>query len=112
MLSAKISCQLAYDQHLSYPNSSVNNYFIDPDLCAVLYASFDGVIDMIFKLGPGALLAKIDIKMIFGWYRFTQVTLICSVFQLMVHTTQINVYLWAAEVVVKSWKHLQHFYIG
>ena len=62
--------------------SSGINSFIDPDLCAVhcficfiaSNASFDGVLDMIAKLGQGALLAKMDIKSVF---RSTQVTLIC-----------------------------------
>ena len=51
--------------HLSYPKSSGINSFIDPDLCAVHYASFDGVIDMIAKFGLGAFLAKMDIKSAF-----------------------------------------------
>ena len=40
--------------HLSYPESSGINFFIDPELCTVQYASFDGVVDMISKLGSGA----------------------------------------------------------
>lgn len=65
--------------------SSGINSFIDPDLCAVhcficfiaSNASFDGVLDMIAKLGQGALLAKMDIKSVFRLVRSTQVTLIC-----------------------------------
>lgn len=33
--------------HLSYPSDRGINDFIDPDLCTVQYASFDGVVDMI-----------------------------------------------------------------
>ena len=51
--------------HLSYPVNSGINCFIDPELCTVQYASFDGVVDMIFKLGKGALLGKMDIKSAF-----------------------------------------------
>lgn len=53
--------------HLSYPSNTCSgmNSFIDPDLCTVQYASFDGVADMIFKLGRGALIGKIYIKSVF-----------------------------------------------
>ena len=51
--------------HLSFPlNISVND-FIDEDFCTVKYTSFDNVIQMIAGLGPGALLAKRDIKSAF-----------------------------------------------
>lgn len=36
--------------HLSYPESGGINFFIDPELCTVQYASFDGVVGMISKL--------------------------------------------------------------
>jgi hypothetical protein len=51
--------------HLSYPTSCGINDFIDPELCTVQYASFDGVVDMIANLGQGALLGKMDIKSAF-----------------------------------------------
>lgn len=51
--------------HLSYPESGGINFFIDPELCTVQYASFDGVVDMISKLGSGALLGKLDVKSAF-----------------------------------------------
>ena len=51
--------------HLPYPKSSGINSFIDPDLCAVQYALFDGESDMIAKLGPGTLQAKMDINRTF-----------------------------------------------
>lgn len=51
--------------HLSYPSDRGINDFIDPDLCTVQYASFDGVVDMIANLGRGALIGKMDIKSAF-----------------------------------------------
>lgn len=39
--------------------------FIDPELCTVQYASSDGVVDRISKLGRWALLGKPDIKWAF-----------------------------------------------
>lgn len=48
--------------HLSYPESGGINFFIDPELCTVQYASCYGVVDMISKLGSGALLGKLDVK--------------------------------------------------
>lgn len=51
--------------HISYPSDRGINDFIDPDLCTVQYASFDGVVDMITNLGRGALIGKIDVKNVF-----------------------------------------------
>lgn len=51
--------------HLSYPSDRGINDFIDPDLCTVQYASFDGVVDMIASLGRGALIGKMDVKSAF-----------------------------------------------
>ena len=39
--------------------------FIDSDLCAITYASLDGVIDMIVKLGPGAFRAILNMNKFF-----------------------------------------------
>ena len=39
--------------------------FIDSDLCAITYASLDGVIDMIVKLGPGAIRAILNMNKFF-----------------------------------------------
>lgn len=51
--------------HLSYPKDNSINDGIDPDLCSVQYTSFDNVVDMVFSLDSGALLAKRDIKSAF-----------------------------------------------
>lgn len=48
--------------HISYPSDRRINDFIDPDLCTVQYAFFDGVVDMITNLGRGALIGKMDVK--------------------------------------------------
>lgn len=51
--------------HLSYPiNYSVND-FIDVEACSVHYTSFDEVLDMVAKLGRGAVLGKMDVKSAF-----------------------------------------------
>ena len=53
--------------HLSYPKSdtsSVNANIMD-SFKTVKYASFDRVVDMVFDLGTGALMAKRDIKSAF-----------------------------------------------
>ena len=50
--------------HLSYPNQFSVNHFIDKDLCAVKYTSFDSVIDIISELGKSAKIAKLDIMLI------------------------------------------------
>ena len=49
-------------KHLSYPNQFSVNHFIDKDLCAVKYTSFDGVIDMTSELGKSGKIAKLDIS--------------------------------------------------
>ncbi|XP_033733376.1 uncharacterized protein LOC117322521 isoform X1 [Pecten maximus] len=51
--------------HLSFPPSESINDFINPELCSVNYTSFDTVVEMISKLGQGALLGKADIKSAF-----------------------------------------------
>jgi hypothetical protein len=43
--------------HLSYPNQFSVNHFIDKDLCAVTYTSFDSVIDVISELGKSGTIA-------------------------------------------------------
>lgn len=48
--------------HLSYPPSFSINEQIDPQFTTVTYTSFDTVVQTISKLGPMALLAKVDIK--------------------------------------------------
>lgn len=51
--------------HFSYPRGVSINDGIGPDLCSVQYTSFDTVMDIIYNLGPSALLAKRDIKSAF-----------------------------------------------
>ncbi|MCG8045582.1 MAG: hypothetical protein JAY66_07850 [Candidatus Thiodiazotropha taylori] len=51
--------------HLSYPSGNSVNDFIDPDLCSVLYTSFDEAVHMVQDLGRGCLLGKSDIKSAF-----------------------------------------------
>ena len=51
--------------HLSYPcGTSVNDY-IEPRLCSVNYASFDDAVELVSRMGPGALMAKMDVKSAF-----------------------------------------------
>lgn len=57
--------------NLSYPpNNSVNDY-IDRIHCKVKYSSIDDAVRMIQELGPGALLAKCDIKSAFRLLRLS-----------------------------------------
>lgn len=49
-------------QHLSYPEGSSLNDFIDSSLCSVKYTSIDQVTDSLTLMGSGALLGKIDIE--------------------------------------------------
>ena len=47
---------------LSSPSGASVNDFIDPALCSLKYASVDDAAEFVAKVGPGALLAKLDIK--------------------------------------------------
>lgn len=51
--------------HLSYPSGSSVNDFIDSELCSVNYTSFEVALEMLAKLGNGALVARLDIKSAF-----------------------------------------------
>lgn len=51
--------------HLSYPEHNSINDFNDPNLCSVSYSTIDQAAAMIYRLGPGALLSKSDIKSAF-----------------------------------------------
>lgn len=51
--------------HLSYPSGSSVNDFIDKSLCSVKYSSFDKALCMLANLGPGAQIARLDIKSAF-----------------------------------------------
>lgn len=51
--------------HLSFPEGSSVNDFIDPDYCTVHYTPFDEVLEMIANLGTDSFLAKMDVKSAF-----------------------------------------------
>ena len=51
--------------HLSYPENSSINDFIDPDICKVKYTSIDHVLETISMLGSSAKIGKIDISQAF-----------------------------------------------
>ena len=51
--------------HLSYPKDNSVNDFIDEKFTKVCYSSFDNVVNLVQKLGKGALCAKKDIKSAF-----------------------------------------------
>jgi hypothetical protein len=51
---------------LSHPEGLGVNDFIDPNLCSVNYSSFDKAIDIVHRLGKGALMGKRDIKSAFN----------------------------------------------
>ena len=52
-------------QHLSHPQGNSINDGIDPERCAVKYASFDDAVQMVASVGKGALMAKADIQSAF-----------------------------------------------
>ena len=47
---------------LSFPSGQSVNDGIDPDLCSLSYITVEDIAIMASKLGPGALLAKVDIE--------------------------------------------------
>lgn len=51
--------------HLSFPKDFTLDDEIDDSLCLTLYATFEDAIVKIQAFGPGALLAKTDIKSAF-----------------------------------------------
>lgn len=51
--------------HLSYPAGSSVNDGIDPELCKVVYTSFDVALYWIRRFGKGSLMVKTDIKSAF-----------------------------------------------
>lgn len=51
--------------HLSYPPSRSVNDFINPQFTSVQYSSFDNAVSIVKRLGPNALIAKMDIKSAF-----------------------------------------------
>ncbi|KAM3932738.1 uncharacterized protein RB166_005767 [Leptodactylus fuscus] len=51
--------------HLSYPKGASVNDGIAPELCSVVYTSFDAAVYWVRRCGPGALLAKTDVEAAF-----------------------------------------------
>ena len=51
--------------HLSFPDTNSVNHFTDPNLCSVSYSGIDDAIELIHKMGKGALLGKMDLKSAF-----------------------------------------------
>jgi len=51
--------------HLSHPEGNSVNSHTDPELCTVNYSSLDNILDKVYDLGKGSLLAKMDIKSAF-----------------------------------------------
>lgn len=47
---------------LSYPDGKSVNDGISPELCSLHYVKMDDVARQVYHLGPGTLMAKIDIK--------------------------------------------------
>ena len=47
---------------LSYPEGRSVNDGISPDLCSLQYVKVDDVVQQVLQLGPGALMAKLDVK--------------------------------------------------
>ena len=47
---------------LSHPESKSVNDGIKPELCYLSYVSVDDAVRMVMELGPGALMAKLDIQ--------------------------------------------------
>ncbi|MCP3933637.1 MAG: hypothetical protein GY705_31605, partial [Bacteroidetes bacterium] len=48
--------------NLSYPRKNSVNSHIERDFCSVVYETIDNCIDIVCKLGKGALIAKADVK--------------------------------------------------
>ncbi|XP_066431505.1 uncharacterized protein [Eleutherodactylus coqui] len=58
--------------HLSYPRGASVNDGIDPELCSVVYTSFDAALHWVRNYGRGALMAKADIESAFRLLPVTQ----------------------------------------
>lgn len=50
---------------LSYPQGQSVNNRIDPSLCSLCYITVDEIAAIVTRLGPGALLAKVDIESVY-----------------------------------------------
>ena len=58
----KKDCGWRVIYHLSAPHGSSINDYIDPDQFSLHYCTIDSAIKIINRLGPGALMGKIDLK--------------------------------------------------
>lgn len=65
LVKKKLPGEFRLIHHLSYPKGDSLNDHIDPKLCSVQYTKFDEAVQMVQRLGKGALLAKADIKSAF-----------------------------------------------
>ncbi|KAM4795968.1 uncharacterized protein WCC33_001075 [Rhinophrynus dorsalis] len=52
-------------QHLSYPEGGSVNDALEKELCSVQYQSFDEALEIVKGVGPGAMLAKVDVESAF-----------------------------------------------
>ncbi|KAM4770950.1 uncharacterized protein WCC33_002735 [Rhinophrynus dorsalis] len=52
-------------QHLSYPEEGSVNDALEKELCSVQYQSFDEALEIVKGVGPGAMLAKVDVESAF-----------------------------------------------
>ncbi|KAM4807895.1 uncharacterized protein WCC33_000858 [Rhinophrynus dorsalis] len=52
-------------QHLSYPEGGSVNEALEKELCSVQYQSFDEALEIVKGVGPGAMLAKVDVESAF-----------------------------------------------
>ena len=59
---------------LSAPDTLSVNDGISPELCSLEYTKISDVVTELNKMGPGTLLAKIDIRVLIASSQFTQRT--------------------------------------
>ena len=57
--------QMGVPVNFSHPEGNSVNSHIDSELCAVHYSSLESILEKIYDVGQGALLAKMDIKSAF-----------------------------------------------
>ena len=65
LVSKKLPGEFRLIHHLSHPKGDSLNDHIDQNLCSVQYTKFDAAVQMVLRLGKGALLAKADVKSAF-----------------------------------------------
>lgn len=65
MLLKKVKGEYRFIHHLFYPWNSLVNYYVDPQLYWMRYASSDTLVATVKVCGPWAMLAKCDIESAF-----------------------------------------------